>query len=222
MNASLETLACILATTTEYRLFLDKLQAFLNQEAVQISTVMDSFSHILTPHQHIVVAKSGVGKVDTAMTTQHVVDVFHPSQAINLGIAAALSPQVSLNTPYVIKETLQWDFDLSAVNIPKNSRKSLCPQAPQQLKSLPAMKLATGDSFIASSKKKDAIYTSTKCELLDMEGAAFARVCEINNIWYLILKIVTDHADEQSPKMVRENMELAMGCLFNAFSLLLR
>jgi len=55
--------------------------------------------------------------------------------------------------------------------------------------------IATGDQFVANSKRKDWIGETFKADALEMEGASVAVVCSSLNIPFFVLRAISDSAD---------------------------
>jgi adenosylhomocysteine nucleosidase len=80
------------------------------------------------------------------------------------------------------------------------------PPDPEKLKadrrepraSLRSGKLVSGDSFIASSAKRKWLHETFKADAVDMVSAGIARVCEANGVPYVIIRVLSDNADESA------------------------
>lgn len=62
--------------------------------------------------------------------------------------------------------------------------------------SLRSGKLVSGDSFIASTAKRKWLHDTFNADAVDMVSAGIARVCEANGIPYVIIRVLSDNADE--------------------------
>jgi nucleoside phosphorylase len=58
--------------------------------------------------------------------------------------------------------------------------------------------LVSGDSFIASSAKRKWLRETFNADAVDMVSAGIARVCEANGVPYVILRVLSDNADEDA------------------------
>ena len=65
-------------------------------------------------------------------------------------------------------------------------------------------RVCSGDQFISSQEAKDRIISEFGGDCVDMEGAAVAQVCYVNKIPFIILRAVSDKADESSPVSFEE------------------
>ena len=52
--------------------------------------------------------------------------------------------------------------------------------------------IATGDVFVAGKDKRKALYEEFKAECVEMEGAAVAQVCHLDNIPFIIIRSISD------------------------------
>ncbi len=59
-------------------------------------------------------------------------------------------------------------------------------------------RLVSGDSFIASTAKRTWLRETFKADAVDMVSAGIARVCEANGVPYVILRVLSDNADESA------------------------
>jgi 5'-methylthioadenosine/S-adenosylhomocysteine nucleosidase len=57
-------------------------------------------------------------------------------------------------------------------------------------------KLVSGDSFIASTAKRAWLRETFRADAVDMVSAGIAHVCEANGVPYIILRVLSDNADE--------------------------
>ena len=169
----------------------------------------------------LIVAKSGVGKVNSAMCTQYIIDNFNPDFIINTGIAGGISQELSVGDIVIGKELIQYDFDTSALGYAKgymctgiNKDKATKYYSDDKLilefeKALSTSNteikthqgiIATGDTFVATIEKKQEIkniFNATACE---MEGCAIAQTSNANDIPCLIVRAISDLADGSAVK----------------------
>jgi adenosylhomocysteine nucleosidase len=59
-------------------------------------------------------------------------------------------------------------------------------------------RLVSGDSFIASSAKRKWLCQTFKADAVDMVSDGIARVCEANGVPYVIIRALSDNADESA------------------------
>ncbi|MCL6606269.1 MAG: 5'-methylthioadenosine/adenosylhomocysteine nucleosidase [Paenibacillus sp.] len=158
----------------------------------------------------VVVCKSGVGKVNAAVTTQILVDTFHVSQVLFTGVAGALHPKLNIGDIVISSECMQHDMDVSALGYPRG----IIPY--QEVSSFPADpnlmvlaenacrmlkvnsvtgKVLSGDQFIASVQTVTMLREQLNGVCAEMEGAAVAQVCYMNSTPFVIIRSMSDKAD---------------------------
>lgn len=166
----------------------------------------------------VVVCVSGIGKVNAAITAQTVIDRFSPDVVINSGIAGSLSekaPHLSI----VVSDKLSYhDFDLSIFDndYPYVSEfsadRSLIEKyfaANFEMKDLVFGNVATGDQFVTSSAKKAEIKAKTNALACEMEGAAIAHAAYVNKVPFIVLRCISDLADDNAEMTFDEFEQIA-------------
>lgn len=215
--ASPESQLCIVAATrTETGLIIDYL---FNQE--DLSRVKGTLSGMDVEsgtwrNRRVVVIRTGVGKVNAAMGTQSVVDAYKPDLVIHIGAAAGLDETLKPGEVVIPWGTIEWDLDLSAI-YPKTNNEHTVP-LPDGIESYPAGSIiATGDTFIVDQGLASSIGVETHAICLDMESAAIAAVCSRNTVPCLIIKGITDRANNTSPDDLQQNYHQAITGALQAF-----
>lgn len=159
----------------------------------------------------VVVCRTGVGKVNAAVTTQILIDRFGVEAVIFTGVAGALDPELNIGDLVISSECMQHDMDVTPLGFARGvipyEEKSIF-EADSKLVDLAVAsgeklfagkvkkgRVLSGDQFIAS---RDAVASLNK-ELggtcVEMEGASVAQVCSMNAIPYVVLRSMSDKAD---------------------------
>ena len=165
-------------------------------------------------NQAIVISKSGVGKVVSAMVTQKIVDLFQPKAIIFTGIAGALAEDLDIGDIIVSRDCIQHDLDLSPLGFERgqiaytnyriiNADPSLTSKAlsfSHDGCTIRLGRILTGDQFFTASHLDD--YRSVLDELggdvIEMEGASVGTVAMFNNIPFVIIRTVSDKANHEA------------------------
>lgn len=170
--------------------------------------------------KEVVVVKSGAGKVNAAICTQLLIDKFEVSKVIFTGVAGALNKNLKIFDVVVSRETIQHDLDAVSLGyekgqIPFTNLKSI--SASEELVDLALVcakelnvnaisgKILTGDQFISDSEL-------IKCfggDCVDMESAAVAYTCFVNQIPHVIVRSISDNADGSAHKNFSEFLLVA-------------
>ena len=144
----------------------------------------------------VVIAISGIGKVNASLTTQHLIDKYSPSFILNFGTCGGMNNTVEILKYYAIEKCCQFDFDLRDLDgVPlgyiQDYDTAYFPANVSGLDFLPKTNLGTADRFICKVEDINAI-NDTGCSLGDMEGGAIAQVCLSNNTPLFMIKGVSD------------------------------
>lgn len=163
----------------------------------------------------VVVVRSGIGKVNAAMCTQILVDDFGVEAVINTGIAGSLDADIDIGDIVLSTDTLEHDMD--AVNfgyplgqIPRmdtlsfeadsNLRKlakDVCERVNPDVKVFEG-RVVSGDQFISDKEKKNWLIDNFAGLCTEMEGAAIGHAAYLNQIPFLIIRAISDKADDSA------------------------
>jgi len=165
--------------------------------------------------KQIVVAKSGVGKVNAAMCAQAMIISFPVAAVINLGVAGAISSELNIGDAVVSRDLVQHDMRTSAFGgyalgqVPGLDVVAFSADAALVKSALLACEtvfsgsshnaycgtIATGDQFVDSALTKQEIRDNFGAFCVEMEGAAIAQVCYLNHIPFVAIRAISDKAD---------------------------
>ncbi len=165
--------------------------------------------------KEVVIVRSGIGKVNAGICTQILADLFHVDQVINTGIAGSLDAAIDIGDIVLSTDAVQHDMDASAFGyqpgvIPRMETSifkadtnllSLAQEA--CLKTNPdihvfAGRIVSGDQFISDKSKKDYLIKTFQPMCTEMEGAAIAQAAYLNHIPFLIIRAISDKADNSA------------------------
>ncbi len=152
----------------------------------------------------------GMGLVNAAATTQHLIDTYHPDAVIFSGIAGNLNRNLHIND-VVLGGTLRYlDTDMRLVGQWKpgteqqpveefHSDDRLIEVADKVLTDLSVHHItgiiATGNYFVDDPKKVEQVIRETGADAVEMEGAAVAHVAARNGLPVLVIRALSDNAD---------------------------
>ena len=161
-----------------------------------------------------VAAKCGVGKVFAAICAQTMILSFSPDLIINTGVAGNLSEDLRIGDIALSSAVVQHDMDTSPLGDPpglisginKIEIESDLPSARVMQDCLEELGInseigiiASGDQFVASGEKKAQIKSSFGAISCEMEGAAVGQVCYVSGVRFLVVRAISDDADNASP-----------------------
>lgn len=151
----------------------------------------------------LVVAVSGVGKVNAAICTQTMINRFEPRFIINSGVAGGLSSSLNICDAVIASEVIQHDMDtsplgdpvgfISGINLveipsdPAISEKLFEAAKEAGVNSIMG-KIASGDQFISSSEKKAYLKETFNASACEMEAGAIGHTCFKNDVPFAILR----------------------------------
>lgn len=165
--------------------------------------------------QKIVLVRCGIGKVNAAVCAQVLIDCFDVSYIINTGVAGGLHPDVNIGDIIISSDTVEHDMDVTAFGhekgyIPRMDKQffdadkwlvEIAQKAAQELKGEQGVyvgRIASGDQFVSSMKVKEEIYTNFTAYCAEMEGAAIAHTCFLNKIPFVVIRAISDKADQSA------------------------
>lgn len=160
----------------------------------------------------VVLCKSGVGKVNAAVTTQMLIDHFQVSHVVFTGVAGAIHPDLNIGDIVVSTDCIQHDVDVTALGfqhgqIPftdmwvweaDDRLTQLAVQAGENLEAgvhVVTGRILSGDQFVADRDKVKWLYEEFSAHCTEMEGAAVAQVCAMNKVPFVIVRSMSDKAD---------------------------
>ncbi len=189
--------------------------------------------------QRVVVALTGIGKTNAAMTTAFVLAHFRPQRVIFTGIAGGLNPGlqpgdlvVGTETGYhdvrsvtlamqPTRQTMNRQNTLNPAYFPADSAllalalrvaKTSAFEAIPGLARAPkavAGRIVTGDEFVNADARARQLRTDHQAEATEMEGAAVAQVCHQQGIPCLVIRSLSDRADGSAKTDIRVFLGIA-------------
>ena len=157
----------------------------------------------------VVLVEAGVGKVNAARTTQILIDNFNIDAIINVGSAGSGNDELNIGDIVIGSKIVQHDFDITAFGHPKGfisnigqyieSDKTLIEKIQNIILKMQDNEfkikigiIASGDIFCTELKMKEKIRQKFNADAIEMEGAAIAQVCKLDNIPFIIIRSISD------------------------------
>lgn len=163
-----------------------------------------------------VVVQCGVGKVNAAMCVQILCDCFGVSHVVNTGVAGSLCAELDIGDFVISENAVYHDFDCHIINdsyivgqVPGLSVR-LFPADKELMEIACAAAdrinpghvrigtVASGDQFVASKAQKEKIILDTNALCTEMEGAAIAHTAWRNHIPFVVIRAISDKADDSA------------------------
>ena len=195
----------------------------MEKEFVQLKTLLDEpraekhhGRHYILGHinnNEMIMMQCGIGKVNAALCTQLLILNFKVSKIINTGIAGAVGEGLSIYDFVVSTEALYHDFDTTFFGY----KPGQVPGMPEAFTADPALvdaamtafeqtdfhdlkivkgRIASGDQFISGGERKAFIINTFQPQCVEMEGCAIAQACYANKVPFVIIRCMSDTADD--------------------------
>ena len=163
----------------------------------------------------VVVVRSGIGKVNAAVCAQILADTFHADAIINTGIAGSLKNEINIGDIVLSTDAIQHDMDAQGfgyapgvipqmevsdfqadeklIELAKKCCAEVCPDI-----QVFTGRVVSGDQFISDKKKKEWLSSQFEGLCAEMEGAAIAQASYLNHVPFLIIRAISDKADDSA------------------------
>lgn len=163
----------------------------------------------------VVVVRSGIGKVNAAVCAQILADTFHADAIINTGIAGSLKNEINIGDIVLSTDAIQHDMDAQGfgyapgvipqmevsdfqadeklIELAKKCCAEVCPDI-----QVFTGRVVSGDQFISDKKKKEWLSSQFEGLCAEMEGAAIAQAAYLNHVPFLIIRAISDKADDSA------------------------
>ena len=162
----------------------------------------------------VYLCQSGMGKVAAGAATQLLATKYGIEAIINSGIAGNMTSKIGVGDVVLSKEVTYHDAQIDMINqaYPFMSSyiadENLLAAAGRACRETGTKyiegKVATGDLFIGDSQLKKKIADFCDPDCVEMEGAAIAHIACKNDIAFLIIRAMSDNADEKATEEIVE------------------
>lgn len=208
---------------------VQELAAFRRVFGTQGGGIMEPCTGKIGSHDFVMM-QCGAGKVNAAMCAQKLIDSFHPDELIMVGVGGTLRSDLKLGDILIAKDVLQHDFDTTFFGdkpgeiyvfgkpmFSFQSDPTLVSRAQEAARSLGYRaftgRVVTGDQFIASHEKKEALAKEFSGDCAEMEGGAVGQVCYVNRVPFLILRAISDESPFDYLKFCEQAAEKAVSMI---------
>lgn len=162
----------------------------------------------------VVVVVCGVGKVNAALCAQILCDRFDVSHIVNTGVAGSLDSGLDIGDLVISADAMYHDFDCHYINsnypvgqvpglpvhaFPADDRLlTLAYETANEIHPghIRKGRIASGDQFVSSKDMKARIVEDTGAICTEMEGTAIAHAAWRNGIPFVIIRAISDKADD--------------------------
>lgn len=181
-----------------------------------------TFYQGLLKGKEVVLACCGVGKVNAASCTQALITCFDVDCIINTGIAGGMHWDVKVCDIVVSSEVTHHDV--------RREQMIHCYPNVEAFKADPHLievacralitnshlhdkhhigKIVSGESFVNDRDLKATIIANHQPHCVEMEGSAIGHVAYLNDIPFVVIRSISDNADDQADMTYKEFEQLA-------------
>lgn len=174
----------------------------------------DYWQGTLAGHE-CVVARCGMGKVSAAAGVQRLIDQFAISRLVVCGLAGGLQADLNIGDVVVGDRFVQYDLDASPI-YPRFEAPGIglsvfkadsalaehAAAAAAAIAQRPRVRrglIVTGDQFVKDDKRHELLREFPDALCVEMEGGAIAQVCHLNDVPFVIVRVISDRADGAAP-----------------------
>ena len=163
----------------------------------------------------VVIVRSGIGKVNAGICAQILADKFEVDVLINTGIAGSLDAAIDIGDMVVSTDLVEHDMDATIFGDPLGQvprmdtfafpadgelvKKAVAAneEANPDIKTFTG-RIVSGDQFVSSSEVKEKLVKNFQAKCTEMEGAAIAHAAYLNKISCVIIRAISDKADNSA------------------------
>ncbi len=163
----------------------------------------------------VVIVRSGIGKVNAALCTQILCDIFEVTHIINTGVAGSLKNEINIGDIVVSTDALHHDVDVRVFGYPLGEVPQMgclafpademltglavecCKEVNTDI-SVYSGRIVSGDQFISDKQVKEHIISNFGGFCVEMEGASIAHAAYLNHVPFVIIRAISDKADDSA------------------------
>lgn len=161
--------------------------------------------------KNIIAVVCGIGKVNAAICSQILISEYKVSSIINVGVAGGIGKNIYPGDVVIGTDLVEHDMDTSAFGDPIGQIPRLdtfsfkCDEnlvkaalnAANEIEEINTFtgRIVSGDQFIANINKIKWLSETFDAISCEMEGASIAHVCYLNNIPCVVIRSISDNAN---------------------------
>lgn len=175
--------------------------------------------------KNVILLKSGIGKVNAAVSTTLLLSQFKPEYVINIGSAGGFDSELQVGDVVISDQVVHHDVDVTAFGyvmgqVPSmpaiySADDSLVNRAQKAVQAVTNVQakvglIGTGDSFMNDPVRVDAVRAIFPTLVaVEMEAAAVAQVCFKFGTPFVVVRSLSDIAGKESPQSFEEYLKVA-------------
>ena len=147
--------------------------------------------------------QSGYGPIDAAAGTQLLITATECEIVMNFGVVGAIVPGLKVEELFLAKAVTHYDYDVSPIDPVKPRQyeefedefmpldEGLIRHVKRVKPDIREVNVASGGRFVEKREDKENL-AAMGCQIVDMELAAIARICFLNQVKCLSIKCISD------------------------------
>ena len=160
----------------------------------------------------VVIVQCGMGKVNAGICANTLINNFGCTKVINTGVAGSLDNKLDIGDLVISVDAVQHDFTVEDIGFEKGEipytglyafpadeelRKMAMEAVEQSDLGIKAYegRICSGDQFISTKEQKEKITSDFGGLCCEMEGAAIAQTCYLNETPYVVIRAISDKSD---------------------------
>ncbi|MBQ3421004.1 MAG: 5'-methylthioadenosine/adenosylhomocysteine nucleosidase [Romboutsia sp.] len=159
----------------------------------------------------VVAVVCGIGKVNAAVCTQILISEYNVDRVINVGVAGGIGKDIYPGDVVIAENLVQHDMDTTAFGdkmgqIPRldtfdfkcdNALIDAAKKACEEISEINSFtgRIVSGDQFVANLEKIQWLEKEFGAVSCEMEGASIAQVCYLNSIPFVVIRSISDNAN---------------------------
>lgn len=175
----------------------------------------------------VALAQCGIGKVNAAICTQMLINLYRPEALVFSGVAGGLLPNMRVGDLVIASHLVQFDIDLTAFG----RRHGELPDSDRMIRSDPGLiektaaafdaafnggagepnlmigTVVSGDRFVEDTKTLRWLQREFGALATEMEGAAVGYTCQLNGVPFVVTRGLSDAANESAPGDFKSNLD---------------
>ncbi|HWO74740.1 MAG TPA: 5'-methylthioadenosine/S-adenosylhomocysteine nucleosidase [Bacillus sp. (in: firmicutes)] len=172
------------------------------------------FTEGILEGKKVILSKSGIGKVNAAMSTSLLLQIFQPHYILNTGSAGGFNPKLQVGDLVISTEIRHHDVDVTIFGyeygqVPQlpaafkadDRLIGIAEEAAKGIEGVQTVKglIATGDSFMNEPERVEFVRGKfPELQAAEMEAAAIAQVAYLFGKPFLIIRALSDIAGKES------------------------
>lgn len=191
----------------------EELELLLNEMTIEdkITKANMTFHKGTLGNKNIIAVVCGIGKVNAAVCTQILISEYNVTSVINVGVAGGIGKDIYPGDVVVATDLVQHDMDTTIFGdaigqVPRldtfafkcdEKLVKAAVEACEEIKEINTFsgRIVSGDQFISSVDKIKWLLDTFNAVSCEMEGASIAHVCYLNNVPCVVIRSISDNAN---------------------------